>query len=32
MIKRHNILLPRERERERRAVREADETEKPTPA
>jgi len=33
MIKRHNILLPRERERERRAVKEADETtEKPTPA
>jgi two-component system response regulator PilR (NtrC family) len=33
MIKRHNILLPRERERERRSVKEADETtEKPTPA
>src|SRR5712691_2762628 len=33
MIKRHNILLPRERERDRRAVKEADETtEKPTPA
>ena len=32
MIKRHNILLPRDRERERRA-RGADEpTEKPTPA
>ncbi|PYQ15911.1 MAG: Fis family transcriptional regulator [Acidobacteria bacterium] len=33
MIKRHNILLPRERDRERRAVKEADEaSEKPTPA
>jgi two-component system, NtrC family, response regulator PilR len=34
MIKRHNILLPRDRDRERRATREVDEdkAEKPTPA
>jgi two-component system response regulator PilR (NtrC family) len=32
MIKRHNIVLPRERERERRQARELEETEKPTPA
>ena len=33
MIKRHNILLPRDRDRDRRAGKEADEpTEKPTPA
>jgi transcriptional regulator with GAF, ATPase, and Fis domain len=34
MIKRHNILLPRDRDRdrERRALKEADEAEKPTPA
>jgi DNA-binding NtrC family response regulator len=32
MIKRHSIVLPRERERERRQARELEETEKPTPA
>ena len=32
MIKRHNIVLPRERERERRQARELEETGKPTPA
>jgi hypothetical protein len=32
MIKRHSIVLPRERERERRQARDLEETEKPTPA
>jgi two-component system, NtrC family, response regulator PilR len=32
MIKRHNILLPRDRDRDRRALKETDEAEKPAPA
>ena len=32
MIKRHNILLPRDRDRDRRPVKEADQAEKPAPA
>jgi two-component system response regulator PilR (NtrC family) len=32
MIKRHNILLPRDRDRERRALKEAEEAEKPATA